>query len=195
MTLLAPLREQGLTALLYAQYLTKYLDLEKEDVIIGHSMGGWVALHVKHLVGCCIVQISSWTDSRKIINVPVVRHLMYWLAKRGIDFNSFVLRILVWLHYNNKPSCKIFIATFERLRTGNKKIAAKQLMVIFNSVKEAVTVTADLRIHAKGDRIVNSPDQDFYAVPGDHFSVYTYPEAVYKPIVEFLKRINSYYYK
>ncbi len=109
LTLLAPLREQGLTALLYAQYLTKYLDLEKEDVIIGHSMGGWVALHIKHLVGCRIVQISSWTDSRKIINVPVERHLRYWLAKRGIDFNSFVLRILVWLHYNNKPSCKYLL--------------------------------------------------------------------------------------
>ncbi len=151
-------------------------------------MGGWIAWHIKHLGGCRIIQIASWTDSSKIMKVPIERHLMYWLAKRGFGFNSFVLHILVWLNYKNKPSRKIFIAIFERLRRGNKEIVAKQLMVIFSPIKEPITVTPDFRIHSKGVPIVKFPDQTFYEVPGDHFTLYTYPETVYKPIVEFLKR-------
>lgn len=186
-TLLADVPEKGLTVLMYAKYLTEHFQIKKEDVLIGHSMGGWIALYIKRLVSCRIIQIASWTDSRKVIKVPLERHLMYWLVKRGWGFNRLALYILVWQHYKNKPSREIFIAIFERLRRGNKAIAAKQLMVIFNPVKKTANVNPDLRIHAKADHIVTYPDQSFHEVPGDHFTLYTYPETVYRPIVGFLK--------
>jgi hypothetical protein len=44
------------------------------------------------------------------------------------------------------------------------------------------------RIHARADAVVKIPDEPFHEVPGDHFSLYTYPEEVYRPIVEFLGR-------
>lgn len=172
---------------MYAEYLTQRFRIKKEDVVIGHSMGGWIALYIKHLMGCRIIQIASWTDSRKVIKVPIERHLRYWIAKRGWGFHPVILHILVWLNYKNKPSVEIFISIFERLRRGNKEITAKQLMVIFNPVKETLTVTPDLRIHAKADRIIKYPDQPFHEVPGDHFTLFTYPATVYKPIVDFLK--------
>lgn len=113
---------------------------------------------------------------------------MYWLIKRGFGFNFLVLNILVLLDYKNKPSREIFISIFERLRRGNKEIVAKQLMIIFNPVKESITTSPDFRIHLKSDHLIKFPDQAFYEVAGDHFTLYTYPETVYKPIVEFLKR-------
>ncbi|HKG67596.1 MAG TPA: alpha/beta hydrolase [Segetibacter sp.] len=187
-TILKEIPEKGLTVLVYAKYLIDYFEIKKEDVVIGHSMGGWIAWNIKHKTGCCIIQIASWTDSSKLVKVPIERHLMYWLAKRGFGFNSLVLNLFVLLYYKNKPSRQIFITIFERLRTGNKEIVAKQLQIIFNPVKELITTSPDFRIHSKSDHIVKFPDQAFYKVPGDHFTLYIYPETVYKPIVEFLKR-------
>jgi hypothetical protein len=186
-TLLAYVPEKDITVLTYAKYLTERFQIKKEDILIGHSMGGWIVLGIKQIVGCRIIQIASWTDPRKIIKVPIERHLMYWLAKRGIGFNHLFLHIIVWLRFKNNPSREIFTKVFERMRTGNKEIVAKQLMVIFNPVK-AFTVTPDLRIHAMGDFIVKYPDEDFHPVPGDHFTLYTYPETVYKPIIKFLEQ-------
>lgn len=186
--LLEEVPEKGLTVVVYAKYLVERFNIKKEDIITGHSMGGWIAWHIKHLAGCRIIQIASWTDSRKLVKVPIEPPLLYWLVKRGFGFNLLALRILVLLHYQKKPSKEIFITIFERLRRGNKEIAAKQLIIILNPVKEPITISVDCRIHAKADRIVKYPDQPFHAVPGDHFTLYTYPETVYKPIVEFLKQ-------
>lgn len=48
-----------LNALLYARELADRFDIKRDDVIIGHSMGGWIAYHIKHLVRCPIIQIGS----------------------------------------------------------------------------------------------------------------------------------------
>lgn len=188
LTLLKSVPEKGLTGLVYANYLIECFKIKKEDVVIGHSMGGWVALNIKHKTGCRVIQIASWTHNKKLVKIPVERNLMYWLAKRGFGFNSLILNILVWLNYKNKPSREIFTTIFERLRRGDKEIVAKQLMIIFNPVEEIIIASPDFRIHSKADPIVKFPDQAFYEVAGDHFTLYTYPETVYKPIVEFLNR-------
>lgn len=186
-TLLEKIPEKGLNVLSYAGFLIDRYKITKEDVIIGHSMGGWVALHIKHIVGCKILQISSWTNMAKLIKVPLPRTMIYWFAKRGVGFNRIVLNTLVCLHYRNKPSRETFISIFERMRKGNKEVVAKQLMIIFNPVKERVKATPELRIHAKPDHIVEYPDEYFYEVPGDHFSLATYPQEIYTAVKEFLK--------
>ncbi len=187
-TLLDEVPEKGLTVLVYAKYLIERFEIKKQDVVIGHSMGGWIALFIKQLIGCCVIQIASWTDSRKLIKVPIERHLMYCLAKRGFGFNRLILHFITWLHYKNKPSENIFMTIFERLRKGNKEIVVKQLMIVFNRVNESITVSPDIRIHSKNDKIVKPPDQPFKGVPGDHFALFTHPDAIYKLINGFLKR-------
>src|SRR4051812_42225347 len=54
----------------FASELIRRFQISKTDLIIGHSTGGWIALHIKNIVGCPIVQIASWTDERKVI-VPI----------------------------------------------------------------------------------------------------------------------------
>src|SRR5580692_437907 len=58
----------GINVLNFAEELVKKYAITKNDLIIGHSMGGWIALHIKHLTGCPIVQIASWTDPGRIIS-------------------------------------------------------------------------------------------------------------------------------
>ncbi|HEX8461950.1 MAG TPA: alpha/beta hydrolase, partial [Segetibacter sp.] len=151
--LLNEVAKSNLTVLEYAIFLVNKYDIKQEDVVIGHSMGGWIALQIKQLVSCRVIQISSWTNGKKVVTIPLNRRLMFWMAERGIGFYPIARDILVWLHYKNKPSRSVFTAIFNRMRFGNKQNVAKQLMVIFNTLKEPISVMPDLRIHAKGDHI------------------------------------------
>ena len=178
--------EQGLTVFEYASVLMAKYEISKEDVVIGHSMGGWVALQIKQLTGCKAIQLSSWTTGSKVVTIPLNRSVMFWMARRGISFNPFIRDILLWFFYKNKRSGKIFKAIFNRIRFGDKLIVAKQLMIIFNHPKEPITVMPDLRVHAKNDHIIQPPTEHYVLVPGDHFSLYTYPETVYSAINAFL---------
>ncbi|MCW3107307.1 MAG: hypothetical protein JWQ09_1813 [Segetibacter sp.] len=185
--LLADIPEKDLTALVYAAYLIEHFKICKEDVVIGHSLGGWVAVYIKQLVNCPIIQIASWTDMKKVMKPFPNRHILYWFTKQGWGLNPLVCNIIVTLKYKHEASKEIFKTIFEKLRTGNKEIVAKQLMIVYNPVEQAVTAIPELRIHAKTDKIVRPPDQPYSEVPGDHFTLYTYPETVYKPITAFLK--------
>jgi pimeloyl-ACP methyl ester carboxylesterase len=176
----------ALTARVYARELADRYAITSQDVVIGHSMGGWIALHLKQLTGCRIVQIASWTDQRKV-NRPVENlKLIYWLVEWGLYFNRWVLRRMIRKYYRNKPSEAIFSTVFRRLMQGSREGAANQLRLIFNPVAEPLQVAPDLRIHARGDHLVRFPDEAFLEVPGDHFTLYTQPEAVYGPVAAFL---------
>jgi pimeloyl-ACP methyl ester carboxylesterase len=179
----------GLNALVYARELSGRFGITKNDVVIGHSTGGWVALHLKHLTGCTAVQIASWTDPGKVIRPVPNRRLIYWASDSGLYFNSFVKRLIVQLRYRNKPSREIFSRVFTRLSEGNKHNVTNQLRLIFNPVPEAVTVQPDLRIHARADSIIRFPDEPVVEVPGDHFTLYTHPEKVYRPVLSLLQEL------
>jgi hypothetical protein len=184
-SLLGQVEENGLQVTAYAEFLIRRFSITQADVVIGHSLGGWVALHIKNIVGCPIVQIASWTDMKKVFK-PANRHVMYWAARKGVGLNSTVLKALLLVKYKHAASREIFTIIFKRIMAGDKNIFTKQLEMIFNPYKRAVKVEPDLRIHAKSDEIVRPPDQPFIEVPGDHFTLYTYPDKVYKPIVQFL---------
>lgn len=186
--LLAEVSGNKISATTYAQYLTDKYKTNQDDIIIGHSMGGWIALYIKQITGCRIIQVASWTKGSKVIQFPVYRPLLYWLTKNKLIFNCLTQKALVWLYYKNQPSKEIFAAVFQNLRTRNKQIVIKQLMVIFNPVKKPLTIVPDLRIHAKADRVIRYPDEAFVQVPGDHFSLCTFPADVYKPIADFLNQ-------
>ncbi|QCR22558.1 alpha/beta hydrolase [Pontibacter sp. SGAir0037] len=179
-----------LNALLYAKELVKWFAIRPDDVLIGHSTGGWVALHIKHLVYCPVVQVSSWTESQKVVKHGTNKELAYWLTKKGLLFNRFTKNYLLRKNYKNTPSAPVFASVFERLIKGNKNNVNNQLRLILNPIHETIYVEPDLRIHARADTIVKYPDQQVQEVPGDHFALYTYPQHVYQPIVAFLKDIQ-----
>ncbi len=177
----------GLTTAQFARELVEKYSINATDVVIGHSTGGWVALHIKQNVHCPIVQIASWTDKRKLALPPVNRRLIFWLAKTGAVFSSPVLRWSLSRRYRHQPSAPVFATVFTRLMQGNKQNAANQLRLVLNPANEPLTVRPDLVIHAKADPVVRFPDGAVCEVPGDHFCLYTHPEAVAEPILSLLK--------
>lgn len=178
----------NLNVLIYAQELVEHFNITKEDMVIGHSMGGWIAWHVKHLVGCRVVQIASWTDPKKVV-VPFSNpNIIYWITKSGLYLNPITRQFFLWQNYYNKPSSEIYLKVFNTLIKGNKQNVLNQLRVTLNPVNESISVAPDLRIHSKADTTILFPDEPTHEVPGDHFNIWTHPEAVYAPIPDLLAK-------
>lgn len=181
----------NLNAAVFARELVQRFQITGQDLIVGHSTGGWVALHIKLIVNCPIIQLSSWTDGRKVVAPVANRHLIYLAARTGLYLNPVTLWFLIRSQYHDKPSRDVFARVFQRLITGHRANAVNQLRLIFNPCPNPVSVTPDLRIHAKADRIIRFPDGPVEEVPGDHFSLYTHPEAVATAIDRFLRTGQS----
>ncbi|MBE7172580.1 MAG: alpha/beta hydrolase [Williamsia sp.] len=176
----------------FARELVARYKITDKDVMIGHSAGGWVAVYIRQITGCPVVQVSSWTDSRKVI-VPVRnRHLIYFTARTGLYLNRLVLWWSVKKYYKDKPSLPVFRKVFNRLVTGNRANAVNQLRLIFNPRPERLEAEPNLRIHAIQDAVIRFPDGEVQEVPGDHFSIYTYPETVIDPIRKFLTDLYAH---
>ncbi|WP_040664431.1 alpha/beta fold hydrolase [Nafulsella turpanensis] len=189
---LLPDREmRGLNVLQYSADLVRQFNITEEDVVIGHSMGGWIAWHIKHLVYCPIVQIASWTDPGKVVAPTRNLPLIFWATKKKVVLNHLVKKLTVWKYYKGKPSMEVYRHVFENMVQGNKDNVNNQFRLIFNPVREKVQESPDLRIHARADTIVRFPDESTFEVPGDHFCLYTYPEKVVPPIVALLKKVKK----
>ena len=154
-------------------------------------MGGWIALAIKHLIGCPIIQIASWTDPAKVL-LPVKNPaVIYWLIRRGWYLNRFTKRLLLRLSYHNKPSASIFGEVFQHLIDSPTEYVTNQLRLILNPFEATVDLQPDLRIHSTKDTIIRFPDQDVISVSGDHFNLFTHPGEVVAAINRFLNLPRS----
>ncbi len=178
-------RQDNINVLDFSKALVNRFQINKDDVVIGHSMGGWIAYHIKYHVGCRIIQIASWTHFDRVISPIKSANTIAWLVRNGLYINKFQ-KWLFGMAYNGKPSKAIFLETFDDLINGNRECAVSQLRLIFNPIL-GIDVIPDLRIHAKADTVIKYPREPFHEVPGDHFTLITDPETVYTPILSFLK--------
>ena len=178
--------QPALSPHVYAKKIIDRYNITRYDLVIGHSMGGWLALHIKHLRHCPIVQIASWTDERKIARKLWGKTLVYWWVRQGLVFNPLVHRCLLWMNYRNKASAAVFSSIFKKLIRGNRECVANQLRLVYARRQAAPGVEPDLRIHACADPVILFPDQAACEVPGDHFTLWTHPETVYQPLVAFM---------
>lgn len=167
-----------------AQRVAAAYAIGPNDVLIGHSMGGWIAAHVKELTGSTVIQLSSWTNPRKvkapirhlgliraIINSGVVQHrLCIGLAKRLYPFRQSRDRIR---------------AALDRIEYMNPAYMIWQYELIFADVPPLATLP-DLRIHDRRDFVIGPPDEPFVNVQGNHKIHVTNTPAVAEAIKAFL---------
>ncbi len=178
---------KDINVLLHAKALVQKYNITPNDVVTGHSMGGWIAYHIKHVAGCRIIQIASWTKPDRVVTPIKNRKFVYWFMGSGLAFNRFSQWFMVWKFYRHKPSKEIFADTYSRLRTRKVSGVLNQMRVVLEPVPDAITIMPDLRIHAKADNIIRYPKGEACTtVSGDHFTLWTNPEEVYTPINNFL---------
>lgn len=163
-----------------AQYLTDYYKITAEDVVIGHSMGGWAAINIKQVSGATAIQLASWTDQKKIrfptANLTILKLLLDTGLTQSQMLNGFFKKV-----YPFDESRELYNQLIDGSRQMSRLYLWQQLQTLFARVPP-LTVQPDLRIHARPDSIVSSPDEPFVEVPGDHFSLVFYPQLVAEPI-------------
>lgn len=169
--------------------LITHYNISPNDIVIGHSTGGWFAAWVNHFQQNPVVLLSAFTDSEKVIAKALVkfRCLRRFVVKSGLYYAGFV-KSAFRKAYGHKPSRDaVFNVLLPNYDSFSKDYVLKMLNMIAS--KEKPTYKELLRLHALKDRILAIPDEPFTEIPGDHFSLYAFPVETAKPIVEALNTL------
>jgi pimeloyl-ACP methyl ester carboxylesterase len=164
------------SAVTLARYLASRYAIGPADVLIGHSMGGWVAAHLKAQTGATAVLLSSFTDQRKVVaraRNPLLLGLYAW---SGVGRSRW-LRERAKRGYRFEESRELYGQLADSMARHPRRYVHRQLQVLFAPVPP-LTIVPELRVHALADNVVLPPNEAFVAIPGDHFAHYYYPELV-----------------
>ncbi|XWW47346.1 alpha/beta fold hydrolase [Fibrella sp. USSR17] len=170
-----------------AAYLAHTYQIGADDIVIGHSMGGWIAANLKAQTGSKAVLISSYTDVKKVVafsrNVKLLRLLVYaglvqsrWLTNYALKRYPFDESRL--LH-------KMLVGNMVSLP---RRYIYQQLRVLL-APHAILPATPDLRIHTRPDNILRVPTESYIETPGDHFNLVFHPETVAAPILAWLQDV------
>lgn len=169
-----------------AQYLVNRYKITAEDVVIGHSMGGWIAINIKELTGAKVIQLSSWTDQKRInfpvTNLTVLKGMLFSGLTQSNWLRNYFKKV-----YPFPESKELYVKLVNDGRQMPKAYIYWQQQILFAPVP-TLTVVPDLRVHALPDNVVFPPTEPFVEVPGDHFTLYCQPEKVAAPILKVLGR-------
>ncbi len=167
-----------------ATYLIRKYEITAQDCVIGHSMGGWIASYMKEECDCKAILLASLTDQKKLITPLTNLTLIKYLLKFGI-FQSSLMESFLKKDYKFQESKQLYSRLIDGLIKMDKKILFQQSQILFTKVKP-LTITPELRIHARRDNIVAFPDEDFVEVSGDHFSLIYHTQQVVNAIQKVL---------
>ncbi|RYF77249.1 MAG: alpha/beta hydrolase [Cytophagaceae bacterium] len=167
-----------------AERVAHNYSISSDDLLIGHSMGGWIAAHVKELTGARVIQLSSWTDQRKI-KAPIRRlDLIRAIVNSGVPQHPACISIAKRLYPFRESRARIH-AALDRVQRMNPAYMIWQYELIFSTVPP-LTILPDLRIHDRHDRVIRFPDEPFINVPGNHKIHATNASGVAEAINAFL---------
>ena len=164
------------SATTFAQYLAERHGIGPTDVVVGHSMGGWIAAHIKAETGATAVLLSSFTDQRKVVAASRNPVLLRLYAYLGLGRNRW-LRERAKRQYKFEESRVLYAQLADGMVRIPRRYVHRQLQVLFAPVPP-LGVLPELRVHALADNVVLPPDEPFLEIPGDHFEHYYYPELV-----------------
>jgi pimeloyl-ACP methyl ester carboxylesterase len=166
------------SAVTLARYLTERYVIGPADVVIGHSMGGWIAAHIKAESGATAVLLSSFTDQHKVVAASRNPVLLRLYAYLGLGRSR-------WLRERAKREYQFdeSRALYGQLADGLVRIPRRYVhrQVLFAPVPP-LAIRPELRVHALADNVVRPPDEPFLEILGDHFAHYYYPQLVVEAI-------------
>ena len=170
-----------------ATYLAQAHQIGPTDIIIGHSMGGWIAANLKAQTGCKAVLISSYTDVRKINNLTRNIRVIKLLLDLGILQSRWLANLTMKI-YSFDESRALYETLLGNMINQPRRYVYQQLRVLLAPFP-IPHAQPEVRIHARPDNVLRFPDEPFHETPGDHFSLVFHPEAVAAPILTWLKQV------
>ncbi len=183
---------EDFVAALHAHY-----SINKEDILIGHSLGGYISHVLRQQLGCDNCLIASFTETKKIKLPFNYKKLVKWFTNKGF-FTSPTLKQLIRLKYHNKPSMPEIENSLEVIQQYGKEDIYKLIRMIQPRSRgildwlrsKPAPLRPSLILHPVKDLIVARPSEPHIPIPGDHFSHATHPEIVGGHIAKWLLRLK-----
>lgn len=181
----------------FAKALQAHYSLNKEDILIGHSLGGYVSHILRQQIGSDNCLIASFTETKKIKLPFNYKKLVKFFTNKGL-FSSQALRQIVRLKYHNTPSMVEIENSLEVFQEYGKEDIYKLIRMIQPRPRGILEwlrpkpkqLRPSLILHPAKDMIVARPSEPHIQIPGDHFSHATHPEISGKHIEKWLIRLK-----
>lgn len=169
----------------FSRQLIKNYNIQKEDKLIGHSMGGYFSFQIRELIGTEICMIGSFNDPKKVLHiVPQFPRITLIAAMTGLVKTSFLKKFLLSKITDERVK-EIQSRIMDNFDTFSDNELA--LMIEMNYQKKIISSKPNpLRIHDKADRIISPPDESYFQVKGGHFCLNLHPGETYEFMKVFL---------
>ena len=164
--------------------VAEFYHITAHDALLGHSMGGWLAMYIKQATGATALLLSSFTDQAAIVSARRNPRLLALYARLGLIQSGF-MRERFKRNYRRDESRQLYATLVDAMPRFGRRYVARQLQVLF-APAPPLTVAPDLRLHAKRDNIIRAPQEPYVELPGDHFAHYFHPQLVVEAIRPFL---------
>lgn len=183
----------------FIEAIIKSYDISAKDILIGHSLGGFIAHHIRQRVGCPICMHSSFTDPAKIKVLIGNKFLIKKTIRNGL-FRSSMFKKGARLLHSADASKEDMEHVLEKLGNYGSANILKLVYLFFNRKKRFLNwlrsnpdydFLPNLIIHPKSDNIVNPPDEDYFEVNGNHFSISTHPQQSIFIISNWLRELQQ----
>lgn len=169
----------------FAHQLIKHYNIEPDDKILGHSMGGYFAFQIRELQGNSICMIGSFNDTKKVLHmVPQFPRVTLFAAFTGLVKNKWLKSYLLKRakDENYRKIQSYIMDNFDSF-TDNQLA----LMIEMNYGKKIQSSLPNpLRIHDKVDRIIGPPDEPYVQIKGGHFCLNLYADETIAAMQDFL---------
>ena len=160
---------------MYKEIILEY-GITKDDILIGHSMGGYFSFVIRETVLCQIVMLASFSNPNKIVRLVRKQWVNVAMAKMGLlgttFFQNLLLKAFKGKYFENEVE-KV-IRNFSNFSTAQ---ISKMMKLSFGKPVQSV-LENPLRIQAKNDVNVRPPDEAFELCSLGHFCLFLETELI-----------------
>lgn len=169
----------------FCKQLIKYYNIQPEDKLIGHSMGGYFSFQIRELIGCEICMIASFHDPEKLIHiVPKYPRITQLTAILGLIKTNAVKNYLLEKIKDNQYKTVMADVMDNFNHFTNAQLALMAEMNYESKINSELP--NPLRIHDRKDRVVSPPDEEYIQVNGGHFCLNLFPQETFEAMRTFL---------
>lgn len=153
----------------FVKALVKHYGIQPQDILLGHSMGGYFSSAIMNLYGNEVAALCSFSDPHKIIRATENVPLSYFTAISGL-LQSKPMRDYFHNTCKGKAWEEEMMRVVDNFKTFTPVELTKMMKMSYGE-KLKFKNKIPLRIHAKNDRVVRPPDEPYEEVGGGHFSM------------------------